>query len=287
MVETAGGHGIHKKHAITLTRSKPDVRKIPGPNLAQRTPDRLEVITGDKLMSLTDDDWTEIIRRKYVVFARTTPEHKLFIVEQCRKRGEVVSVTGDGVNDAPALKRANVGIAMGLAGSDVAKQAADIVLMDDSFSSIVAGIREGEGGSWSKKLFVMIQWEISSQARAANHLTLVLQQAFHLATCRTRRVSLFSHGLFSNPVAIYAVGIEVHLLYYFFSALTLIFQLFLISMWAYCPGIQFVMQSAAPPWLAFIIPTLIGGLTITLYNMLRQIYIRRNPKTTLARAINW
>jgi magnesium-transporting ATPase (P-type) len=54
----------------------------------QHTIDRLEVITGDRLTSLSEDDWTEIIRRKYVVFARTTPEHKLFIVEQCRKRGE-------------------------------------------------------------------------------------------------------------------------------------------------------------------------------------------------------
>jgi hypothetical protein len=64
-------------------------------------------------------------------------------------------------------------------------------------------------------------------------------------------------------------------------------QITLIIIFAYVPGVQFVMQSKAPPWLPFIIPTLIGGITITLYNMLRQVYIRRHPKTRLARAMNW
>ena len=142
-VVSPGGTGRFRRHAITITRSINRWGSVA--NVAEEDP--LEVITGDHLQYLSDADWTAVIAKKYVVFARTTPEHKLFIVEQCRKRGEIVSVTGDGVNDAPALKRANVGISMGIVGSDVAKQAADIVLMDDSFSSIVAGI--GEGGSSS------------------------------------------------------------------------------------------------------------------------------------------
>ncbi|TKR77856.1 hypothetical protein L596_018757 [Steinernema carpocapsae] len=100
-------------------------------------------VHGKMLPDMSDQDWDELLTHNYIVFARTTPEQKLLIVEQCQKRGEVVAVTGDGVNDAPALKRANIGVAMGITGSDVAKQAADIILMDDNFASIVKGIEEG------------------------------------------------------------------------------------------------------------------------------------------------
>eukprot|EP01117_Protostelium_nocturnum_P010463 TRINITY_DN3765_c0_g3_i1.p1 TRINITY_DN3765_c0_g3~~TRINITY_DN3765_c0_g3_i1.p1 ORF type:complete len:1133 (-),score=423.25 TRINITY_DN3765_c0_g3_i1:58-3456(-) len=101
------------------------------------------VITGMQLREWTEEDWEKILNKREFVFARTSPQQKLTIVEHFQSNGEVVAVTGDGVNDSPALKQANIGVAMGIAGSDVAKEAANIILMDDNFSSITKGVEQG------------------------------------------------------------------------------------------------------------------------------------------------
>jgi sodium/potassium-transporting ATPase subunit alpha len=111
--------------------------------LAADDPAEDRILVGSELMSLQPDQLLERLRSGVSVFARTTPEQKLSIVTALKRLDYVVAMTGDGVNDAPALKAADVGIAMSLSGTDVAREAADIVLLDDHFASIVAGIEEG------------------------------------------------------------------------------------------------------------------------------------------------
>ncbi len=102
------------------------------------------VVHGQELKDMSQEELDDILQHHTeIVFARTSPQQKLIIVEGCQRMGAIVAVTGDGVNDSPALKKADIGIAMGIAGSDVSKQAADMILLDDNFASIVTGVEEG------------------------------------------------------------------------------------------------------------------------------------------------
>jgi Ca2+-transporting ATPase len=137
------------KQAIALClQAGITVKMVTGDNpitaqaIAQKLGMNGKVITGMELNSLSEQEFQQAATT-YSVFARVDPEHKYKIVQALQKKGEIVAVTGDGVNDAPALKKADIGIAMGIKGTDVAKEASDVVLKDDNFATLVNAVEQG------------------------------------------------------------------------------------------------------------------------------------------------
>ena len=124
---------------MMITGDHPATAKAVGESIGITTE---RIVTGRELEQMSSDQVRDLVRHVNV-FARVAPEHKLRLVEALKDNGEIVAVTGDGVNDAPALKRSDVGVAMGQRGSDVSREVADVVLLDDNFATIVTAIEEG------------------------------------------------------------------------------------------------------------------------------------------------
>jgi Ca2+-transporting ATPase len=152
-------------------------------------PDDITVVLGDELATLADSQILQLVERGGTVFSRVAPEDKLRIVEIAKASGRVVAVTGDGINDAPALKRADIGVAMGKTGTDVAKDAAEIILLDDSFDTLVGAIEQGR----------LTYRNIRKAARCA-----LTDNAGELITIL---ISLVGQAVFHVPLAITAIQI--------------------------------------------------------------------------------
>jgi Ca2+-transporting ATPase len=147
------------------------------------------IVLGDEVHQLADSQILQLVERGGTVFSRVAPEDKLRIVEIAKQSGQVVAVTGDGINDAPALKRADIGVAMGRTGTDVAKDAAEIVLLDDSFETLVRAVEQGR----------LTYQNIKKAARCA-----LTDNAGELLTILA---SLVGQAVFHVPMAITAIQI--------------------------------------------------------------------------------
>jgi len=136
---------IGRKINLMISDTRAMVAKRKGKSIDEIGDDEYNaiVVHGEQIDTLTDEEWDNVFWKDEIIFARTSPKHKLEIIRRAQSMGHIVGVTGDGVNDSPALKKADLGIAMNVSGSDVSKEAASMILLDDNFASTVRGIEEG------------------------------------------------------------------------------------------------------------------------------------------------
>jgi Ca2+-transporting ATPase len=177
------------------------------------------VVTGEEFSEMPDEKLIEIMKgNESLIFSRVSPEDKLRIVKVLKAKGEIVAVTGDGVNDAPALKSAHIGVAMGSIGTDVAKEASELILLDDSFSTLVYAIREGRTIYNNLKKTI-----IASLTSNGAELSIVL-------------LGLVGVALFGWPIPILAIQI---------LAIDLLAEILPLTALTFDPGSQYLMIS--PP----------------------------------------
>jgi len=143
-------------------------------------PDDIIVIGGEQLQDLSDMQVLDLTQRGGVIFSRVAPEDKLRIVELIKTSGRIVAVTGDGINDAPALKRADIGVAMGKTGTDVAKQSSEIILLDDSFKTLVGAIQQGRVIFQNIKKGTLSCFTSNAAELVVNLVSLGAATAFHV-----------------------------------------------------------------------------------------------------------
>jgi P-type Ca2+ transporter type 2C len=173
-------HKAHIKVSIVTGDNAVTAKAIALRAKLSSSSEAITVVSGEELQALSDGDVLALTERGSIIFSRVAPEDKLRIVKLVQESGHVVAVTGDGINDAPALKRADIGVAMGLTGTDVAKQSAEIVLLDDSFSTLVKTVQEGRVIFQNIRKGTLSAFTSNAAELVVNLLSLAAATVFHI-----------------------------------------------------------------------------------------------------------